>query len=196
MSFYGRFINLGVAIALANAMVLAPVTQAYAQDKIQGESTIYDLSSLVKGDEIKQTTIRFKAAVTELKNAAGHAKAIVLDAKKAFEENPCRRTEAELVRANAEALTCEFQAMAEYRLAAQEQGKAIDVVLGELREGKKTLGVDIEEIKRDGAASLKKAAKVESPLTELAGHMAKLSVRWMPVCFSASSNSHSIRFSV
>ncbi len=33
-----------------------------------------------------------------------------------------------------------------------------------------------------------------SPLTELAGHIAQLSVRRMPVRFSASSNSHSRRF--
>ena len=174
MSFRARFINLGVAIALANALVLAPVTQVYAQDKIQGESTIYDLSILVKGDLIKQSTEQFKLAVSELKNAAGHAKAIVLDAKEAFKENPCRRTEAELVRANAEALTCQFQAMAQYRLAAQSQGNAIDAVLGELRDGKKALGVDIEEIKRDGVASSAKAAKVEIQLKDMAANIDSL----------------------
>ena len=163
-----RIFNLAVAVALLNLMVSVPANQLQAQVAFEGKSTIYDLSNLVKSDEIKKSIARFKTAVSGLKNAAKEAKAIVLDATRAFEQARSRKTEADLIVANARAVKMQFHALDEFRAAARDQEQAIDGVLVKLQRGKEALGGEVEELRQEKTAANEQASKAGDALTRLA----------------------------
>jgi len=160
--------SLAAVLALLNLMVSVPANRLEAQGSFEGESTLYDLSILVKSDEIKKSIARFKTAVGGLKNAAGEAKTIVLDATRAFEQTRSRKTEADLIVANARAVKVQFHALEEFRAAARGQEQAIDGVLVKLQRGKEALGGEIEEIRQEKTVANEKASKGRDVLTKLA----------------------------
>ncbi len=163
-----RFFSLAAALALLNLMVSLPANRLEAQGSFEGESTLYDLSTLVKSDEIKKSIARFKMAVSGLKNAAGEAKVIVQDATRAFEQARSRKTEADLIVANARAVKVQFHALEEFRTAARDQEQAIDGVLVKLQLGKEALGGEIKELNQEKTAANEKASKAGDALTRLA----------------------------
>ena len=163
-----RFFSLVAALALLNIMVSVPANRLEAQGSFEGESTLYDLSTLVKSDEIKKSITRFKMAVSGLKNAAGEAKVIVKEATRAFEQARSRKTEADLIVANARAVKVQFHALEEFRTAARGQEQAIDGVLVKLASGKEALGGEIKELNQEKTVANEKANKAGDALTRLA----------------------------
>jgi len=163
-----RFFSLVAALALLNIMVSVPANRLEAQGSFEGESTLYDLSTLVKSDEIKKSITRFKMAVGGLKNAAKEAKVIVKEATRAFEQARSRKTEADLIVANARAVKVQFHALEEFRTAARGQEQAIDGVLVKLASGKEALGGEIKELNQEKTVANEKANKAGDALTRLA----------------------------
>ena len=163
-----RRTRLAAMLALLNLLVSVPANRLEAQESFEGKSIIYDLPNLLKSDEIKKSIARFKMAVSGLKNAAGEAKVIVQDATRAFEQARSRKTEADLIVANARAVKVQFHALEEFRTAARDQEQAIDGVLVKLQRGKEALGGEIEEIRQEKTVANEKAGKGRDVLTKLA----------------------------
>ena len=155
-----RFTSLGVLITLIQlfAPFQSAEVQAQTAEKIEVESTFLDLSEVLNENE-NGSAIRLQEAVTSLKSVSASAGALILDAKRLFEKEPTAVNEARLERANAQAIALAFNALKEFRQAADEHLQATERVLGELAKARG--GFSDQITKRAGERVIAEARKAQ-----------------------------------
>jgi len=163
-----RFTTLGVMITLIQ--LLAPFqsaeVQAQTAEKIEVESTFLDLSEVLNENE-NGSAIRLQEAVTSLKSVSARAAAIILDAKRVFEKDSTEVNEARLERANAQAIALAFNALKEFRQAANEHVQATERVLGELEKAKEGFSGQIARRGNEKTVAEARVLELETKLDDL-----------------------------
>lgn len=164
---------IGLAVILAHYLVLAPLGELKAQE-IEGKSTVFDLSKLEEDDSVKKNVARYELALGQLGKAADAGKKMVLNAMKEFESRPSRKNESLLIKANVEAISLLFHAHKEYQAAVKEAGRAIEVVVGRMEEGKEIIRQQVESLAKHKAETIGEAERAERELDSLAENLEQL----------------------
>ena len=173
MSYGIRFIGLAVVVLAVCFVESMPGVRLQAQE-IEGESMIFDLSHLEKDDGVKKSAVRYQKALTELQKVDKLGRSKVEDALKEFESRPSRKNESLLIKAQIEAISMQFHAHKEFQAAAKEAGKAIVLIIGEMRKGSEIICEQVEALNKEKAGSLKKATAAQVELEALAERLPEL----------------------
>ena len=165
-----RRFSMAAMVALVSFVASAPAAQLQAQGSLQLESKVFDFKDMVQVDEVKKSTVQFKAILGEFKDAIKEAKTIVSKARRAYLANKVDATEAKLIEANSKARTIQFTSLEKYKEAAEQHVNAMVAAFGELERGKIALEKQVAEGLRDEAATLEAAGKVREQLAEIANN--------------------------
>ena len=125
------------------------------------------MKGIILNENDNGSAIRLQEAVASLKSVSARAAAIILDAKRVFEKEPTAVNEARLERANAQAIALAFNALKEFRQAADEHVQATERVLGELAKARDGFSDQITRRAGERVIAEARVEQLESKLDDL-----------------------------